>query len=117
MYRRFVTGLGIGGSKGGGQAGKGSGKSGAAGDAKPPQPTKERADRSRLWVQDGNFVRPIEVQIGMSDGSQTEVSGSVVQEAVEIVTGELRKDEVADGGDTTNPFAPKFFRGGQKKSQ
>jgi HlyD family secretion protein len=105
------------GSKGGGQPGQGSAKSGSAGDAKSAQPAKERADRSRLWVQDGNFVRPIEVQVGMSDGSQTEVSGSAVQEGMEVVVGELRKDEVADGGDTTNPFAPKLFRAGQKKSQ
>jgi len=104
------------GSKGGGQPGQGSAKSGSAGDARSAQPAKERADRSRLWVQDGNFVRPIEVQVGMSDGSQTEVSGSAVQEGMEVVVGELRKDEVADGGDTTNPFAPKLFRAGQKKS-
>jgi HlyD family secretion protein len=105
------------GSKGGDQPGKGSANPASAGDAKGAKPAKEREDRGRLWVRDGNYVRPVEVQVGMSDGSQTEVSGAGIDEGTEVVIGELRKEEVADGGDTTNPFAPKLFRGGQKKSQ
>jgi HlyD family secretion protein len=75
---------------------------------------KEREDRGRLWIQDGDFLRPIEVQIGATDGTQTEVSGSELSEGMEVVVGEIRKEN-ASGGDTTNPFAPKLF-GGQKKS-
>jgi HlyD family secretion protein len=86
-------------------------------EAKSAKPAKEREDRSRLWVQDGDFVRPVEVQVGATDGSQTEVSGSEVQEGTEVVLGEIRKEDRGDAGDTTNPFAPKLFRGGQKKSQ
>jgi HlyD family secretion protein len=86
-------------------------------EAKSAKSAKEREDRSRLWVQDDGFVRPVEVQVGATDGSQTEISGSEVQEGTEVVIGEVRKDDLADAGDTTNPFAPKLFRGGQKKPQ
>jgi HlyD family secretion protein len=87
------------------------------GEGKSGKPAKEREDRGRLWVQEGDFVRPIDVEIGASDGSQTAVSGTAVSEGMEVVIGEVRKEDRADGGDTTNPFMPKLFRGCQKKSQ
>ena len=62
-----------------------------------------------MWVQDGEFVRPVEVRTGVSNGAVTEVSGADVQEDMEAVIGESR---VADAGnDTTNPFLPKISRG------
>src|SRR5262249_34829011 len=36
------------------------------------QPEKKR-NRATLWVEDGGFVRPVKVQIGVSDGLMTEV--------------------------------------------
>jgi len=103
--------------KGGGQekppSAKSPGESGAQ-PAKPAKPTKEREDRGRLWVQDGDFVRPIEVQIGATDGSQTEVLGDGVQEGMEVVIGEARNQQAGDA--PSNPFTPKLF-GGQKKAQ
>ncbi len=86
-----------------------------AASSRSSKPAKEREDRGRLWIQDGEVLRPIEVQIGATDGSQTEVSGSELSEGMEVVVAEIR-NENADGGDTTNPFAPKLFRGSQKKS-
>jgi len=82
-----------------------------SGDAKPAKPVKEREDRGRLWVQDGDFVRPIEVQTGITDGSTTEVSGGDLKEGVDVVIGEVVASD--DAADTTNPFAPKLFRGGK----
>jgi len=79
-------------------------------DAAAGKPTKDREERGRLWVQDGKFVRPIEVQIGASDGTLTEVAGDKVTKGMEVVMGEGRK-EAAGGDDTTNPFAPKLFKG------
>jgi HlyD family secretion protein len=60
----------------------------------------------RLWVQDGPFVRPIDVQKGISDGYVTEVSGSDLKENMEVVIGEKSPDENIEG---TNPFMPKIF--------
>jgi len=74
---------------------------------------QERQDRGRLWVQDGDFVRPVEVQIGATDGSLTEVSGDEVKAGMEVVVGEIRAEQASET--TTNPFAPpRFPRAGQK---
>ena len=44
--------------------------------------------RGRVWVRDGNFARPIDVRLGPSDGSKTEISGSDVRERMEVIVGE-----------------------------
>jgi HlyD family secretion protein len=84
---------------------------GSPGGKPVKQLVKERDDRGRLWVKDGKFVRPIDVRIGATDGTQTEVSGDDLKEGMKVVMGESRGVEVADSGET-NPFAPKIFRGG-----
>jgi HlyD family secretion protein len=81
---------------------KGEGRSG--GKAK-----KDRAERGRIWCVVDHFVRPVDVQIGLSDGTSTEISGREVKEDMEVALGEAR-NEPNDGGDTNNPFAPKLFR-------
>jgi len=74
-------------------------------------------DHGRLWIPaDGGFVRPIEVVVGTSDGTMTEISGSGVKEAVQVVVGEEGKEdqegeEAADGEKTRNPFLPKPPKG------
>jgi HlyD family secretion protein len=97
-------------------AGKGDRPQGKpSGEAKSAKPAKDRDDHAHLWVQaeQGNFVRPIDVQIGATDGSFTEVSGSDLQEDMEVITGEARKEQVADS--TTNPFTPQVFRAKAKQ--
>ncbi len=110
-------GFGKGGGQGGGKRG-GKGAPGGArspGEAKPAAAADDRDDRGRLWVQDGNFVRPIEVMVGATDGSSTEVRGENLQEGLEVVIGELRAEEAGEA--VNNPFAPKLFRGGAKKDE
>ena len=116
-----------GGSGGGSGGGPGRGGGGAEGrpGAKPTgekkpsgKPEKARDDRGRLWVKDGDLVRPIEVKIGATDGLNTEVVGDKVEgdkmeDGMEIVLSEIRADR--GGGDTTNPFAPKLFQGRPKQ--
>jgi len=81
-----------------------------SGDAKTAKPAKDREDHAHLWVkaEEGNYIRPIDVQIGATDGSFTEVSGSDLQEEMEVVTGEARNEQAGDA--TSNPFAPQLFR-------
>jgi HlyD family secretion protein len=74
------------------------------GDAKPSSAAYDRQDRGRLWLPDGEFVRPIEVQIGATDGSFTEVRGEEVKEGMEVVVGEVRGEQVTEA--TKNPFGP-----------
>jgi len=59
-----------------------------------------------VWLKDGQFVRPIEVKLGISDGSQTVIRAETLQEGQEVVTGEV---ESAKAG-TQNPFLPQFRR-------
>jgi HlyD family secretion protein len=44
--------------------------------------------RGRVWVEDGAFVRPVDVRLGPSDGLKTEISGSGAVEGVEVIVGE-----------------------------
>ena len=66
-----------------------------------------------VWIEDGEgFVKPLQVKVGLSDGTNTEITGDDVKEGTKVVIGELRPEETAQG--TTNPFMPKIFnrRGG-----
>jgi HlyD family secretion protein len=65
-----------------------------------------------LWIQDGEFVRPVRVHTGLTDGAMTEVEGESLTEGQDIVAGEQTQASVASASDTTNPFAPKIPRRG-----
>jgi HlyD family secretion protein len=69
---------------------------------------KEHHESSRLWIADGNFVRPVDVKIIATDGTMTEVRGKDISEGMEVVIGESIASD-ADN-DTTNPFMPKLMR-------
>jgi HlyD family secretion protein len=94
--------------KGGGKD-RGQGKS--PGDAAKPAgdgAANAKEDRGRIWVKEGNYVRHLDVKIGATDGSFTEISGPEVQEGMEVVVGEDAADQTAAEGE--NPFAPKLFK-------
>ena len=82
------------------------------------QPARRRGERAgkhkRLWVNDGDFVRPVKVVVGASDGSMTEVSGEGVKEGMEVVIGESRNAAPTTASDT-NPFIPNIRPGAQPK--
>jgi HlyD family secretion protein len=66
-----------------------------------------------IWVVDGNYVRPVEVISGLSDGKNTEIRGEKVTENMQVVIGETQQGGGAGGGANTNPFIPQFRRPGQ----
>jgi HlyD family secretion protein len=103
-------------TSGGDQAGDAEGKRrsppGSDG-AGPRKLKKEREERGRLWVREGELVRPVDVKLGISDGSATEISGEEVKEGMEVVMGETRSTS-ADTADSTNPFLPKIRFGGKQ---
>jgi HlyD family secretion protein len=81
-------------------------------EATPGAPTatdaeKEAHDRGTLWVRDGDFVRPVKVRIGLSDGNMTEILKGDVADGTDVVVGEGHTDA---GANTTNPFAPQMFQ-------
>jgi HlyD family secretion protein len=75
--------------------------------------TPEPANQATVWVLEDEFVRPIPVKLGLSDGNVTEVVGGDLTEGTKVVTGESSR---VGGEDTNNPFAPKIFGGGKKGS-
>jgi HlyD family secretion protein len=97
-------------AKGGGVEGRA--RRGSPGDAPAAKSPKGREERGRVWIKEGSFVRPLDVKVGVTDGSVTEISGDGIEEGLEVVTGEVRAEQAV--AETTNPFAPKFLRGGSK---
>jgi HlyD family secretion protein len=88
-------------------AGAATGTPGA--NASPAASDKPRHNRGTVWVVDGDFVRPVRVTVGLSDGTSTEILAGL-KEGQQVVIGE---EHQGGGGDTSNPFAPKLF-GGKK---
>jgi hypothetical protein len=73
----------------------------------PVPSTKGRRTRATIWVPDGNFVRPIKVRVGLTDGLMTEVVDVIkdnLTPETEIVTGENQSAASQEG--TVNPFGP-----------
>ncbi len=75
-----------------------------------------RMGRGTLWVSDGNYVRPIRVRTGITDGIDTEVQGDQLQEGTQVIVGEVVAQQSSGatpgqfGGGS--PFAPQIRRGG-----
>ena len=84
------------------------------------QESAKSSEHGRLWVVNQNgLVRPLEVTVGATDGTVTEISGSDVKEGMRVVAGE-EGDEETDGQQseattdedkTSNPFLPKLPKG------
>ncbi len=71
-----------------------------------------RREGGVLWVKDGDYVRPVRVQVGLTDSIDTQVSGDELSDGMQVVIGENTARTNAEV--TTNPFAPQFFRGGRR---
>jgi HlyD family secretion protein len=79
-----------------------SAKSKSSRDSKGPR------DRTgTLWLKDGEFVRPLEVKTGTSDGANTAVTAEGLQEGEVVVIDEAPASAQAT---TKNPFLPAIRR-------
>jgi len=87
------------------------------GSAGKPVAAKERANTVTkaqipahktgvLWLKEGQFVRPVEVKLGTSDGTETAVSSDELHDGQEVVTGETVEAAQA----VRNPFLPQIRR-------
>lgn len=56
------------------------------------------------------FVRPVKVRVGLSDGTNTEVTGDEVAEGMEVVVSEQQAQTAAAAA---NPFVPQFRQKGK----
>jgi HlyD family secretion protein len=79
-----------------------------------PQPGRkaDRAsseiDRNVVWALQGQYVRPVQVRVGLSDGAMTQVQGQDLSVGLTLVTG--IRNQKAEPVDTKNPFTPQFLR-------
>jgi len=83
----------------------------AAQSARPKLKTDPAAGAGELrvvWTPDGEYVRPVWVHAGTTDGTMTAVSGDGLTEGFAIVTGLKTRD--SEPSDARNPFAPQFPR-------
>jgi HlyD family secretion protein len=76
--------------------------------AEPAAKPAAKSSQGLLWTQDGSYVRPVKVYVGLTDGTMTEVQGDDVKEGLEVIVGEQRQGTKDTG--TTNPFAPQMMR-------
>jgi HlyD family secretion protein len=71
----------------------------------------DKRNQGVVWIPSGNYVKPLEVQVGSSDKIMTEISGNGIKEGLEVVIGEQSpRAENTSGSATTNPFTPQFRR-------
>lgn len=91
-------------------SGKASPESSGGGTAAPAaKPAGGKENLRRIWVPDGDFVRPLDVTVGITDGVKTEISGVNVKEGERVVIGTGAGDEdEADGDAMSNPFMPRM---------
>ena len=73
-----------------------------------PAHVKSGMGRARVWIKDGNFVRPIRVRTGITDGTNTEVKSDELAEETALVVG--KQMHSSDGDSTKNPFAVQMGR-------
>ncbi len=62
---------------------------------------QKRKRQPRVFVVEGMFVRPIDVQLGLSDGKETEITVGELKEGQEVIVGEAA---------AATTFAPKGVR-------
>lgn len=83
-----------------------------SGDGGATEDRRKDTRAGTLWILEGEQIRALEVQVGLKDGTNSEVSGEGLTEGMQVVTGEIRRTEETSGG--KSPFAPQFGgRGGR----
>jgi HlyD family secretion protein len=64
-----------------------------------------------VWIEQGEFVHPVHVKVGLTDSALTEVESADLKEGLRVVVGEAAIEE-AGGPDTgPSPFTPQLGRG------
>ncbi|MGD0815900.1 MAG: efflux RND transporter periplasmic adaptor subunit [Verrucomicrobiota bacterium] len=95
------------------QAGNGAGASGGGGrQGRERGAVGQKAVVSQtgtLWAEAESFVRPVPVEIGLTDGTWTEVRGEGLAEGTSVVTGIASAETAAaESAPGANPFVPQF---------
>ena len=81
----------------------------------PPPASAPDADAAAprhgtVWVEQGEFVQPVRVNVGLTDGTLTEVEGPEVVEGMRVVVGELVPQASGGPAPGASPFTPQLGR-------
>ena len=71
------------------------------------KPSKGKDRTGTVWLKEGDFVVPLEVKTGLSDGANTAILSDNLHEGQEIVTGETTLKAQAA---SQNPFLPPVIK-------
>ncbi|HEX3718675.1 MAG TPA: efflux RND transporter periplasmic adaptor subunit [Verrucomicrobiae bacterium] len=63
--------------------------------------------KGTVWVEDGDFVKPVEVTTGLTDETMMEIEGAGITDGTHVVLGVQLPGVATDSDDADNPFAPK----------
>jgi HlyD family secretion protein len=63
-----------------------------------------------VWLEQGEFVRPVSVSVGLTDGTLTEVQGPEVVEGIQVVVSEPLPPASGGPGPGASPFTPQIGR-------
>jgi hypothetical protein len=72
----------------------------------PPPDSSEPRHPAVLWVEDGEFVKPMAVTADLTDGTETEVEGPGLAEGQQVIMGMQLASDPADADNAKNPFVP-----------
>ncbi len=84
-------------------------KNGGNGAGEKPDAKDGAGKSSAVWVRDGKYARKINVRTGLTDGSNTEISGDGIRSGMETITGEELEGD-SGTAQSGSPFTPKFTR-------
>ena len=63
-----------------------------------------------MWVPQGDLVRPVQVTLGLSDGSLTEVSSPELKAGTPLVVGEMGSQSAGEPAPGGSPFTPQICK-------
>ncbi len=64
-----------------------------------------------VWVEAGDYLKPLRVKVGLTDGTQTEVEAPDLSEGMQVVTGDATPQSFAGGpAPGASPFTPQIGR-------
>jgi HlyD family secretion protein len=71
---------------------------------------KQEKAPSLVWVPQGDLVRPVQVTLGLSDGSLTEVESPELKAGTRVVVGEMGSQPAGEPAPGGSPFTPQLFK-------
>jgi HlyD family secretion protein len=84
-------------------------KSDTTSSKKPAKLANTGKTRGRIWAADENGIRPIKVEVGVTDNTLTEISGPDVKVGMKVVIGDA-VESGSGSADAKSPFVPQIRR-------